>query len=332
MATYDAPPWPEHSLVRVLLLAALGLTLGACSVIGIPDSPLNPLDPKGPFAETDRQPLLAGFLDRRRRVRPGAGSDPGGRVPLPRPQRAQGAAQIHGNTKLEILWTIIPAAILAAIAVPTVRGVFELTECGAGAIQIQIIGHQWWFEYRYPEDDIETANVMVIPAGQEVCASMTSDDVLHNFWIPALNGKRYLVPGQTTFLRLQADEPGKYWGHCAEFCGLSHSLMRARVRAVTEAEFADWLAAQQTAAATPAGRDRLPPGWTFSSTWLHPVPQHRRNQRDRTVRIQRARPDPFHGPGRLRRRLPRSTRPRTSRPGWPTRPSRSPAATCPTSP
>jgi cytochrome c oxidase subunit II len=91
----------------------------------------------------------------------------------------------------------------------------------------------------------------VIPAGQEVCAVMTSDDVLHNFWIPALNGKRYLVPGQTTRLRLQADEPGEYWGHCAEFCGLSHSLMRARVQALEPAEYEAWLAEQQITATAP---------------------------------------------------------------------------------
>ena len=80
---------------------------------------------------------------------------------------------------------------------------------------------------------------------------MTSEDVLHNYWVPALNGKRYLVPGQTTLLRLQADEPGVYWGQCAEFCGLSHSLMKAQVRAVSEAEFADWIAAQQEPAVAP---------------------------------------------------------------------------------
>ena len=73
---------------------------------------------------------------------------------------------------------MIPAAILASIAVPTVRGVFELTECGEGAYPVEIIGHQWWFEYRYPQENIETANVLVIPAGREVCASMTSEDVL----------------------------------------------------------------------------------------------------------------------------------------------------------
>ncbi|HEU5111680.1 MAG TPA: c-type cytochrome, partial [Acidimicrobiia bacterium] len=72
---------------------------------------------------------------------------------------------------------------------------------------------------------------------------------------PALNGKRYLVPGQITLLRLQADEPGTYWGHCAEFCGLSHSLMRARVQAVEPAEYEAWLEEQQTAAATPGEGD-----------------------------------------------------------------------------
>jgi cytochrome c oxidase subunit 2 len=150
---------------------------------------------------------------------------------------------------------VIPALILAGIAVPTTAAVFDLTECGADAIEVQVVGHQWWFEYHYPDAEITTANVMVIPAGQEVCARMTSDDVLHNFWIPALNGKRYLVPGQTTELRLQADEPGEYWGHCAEFCGLSHSLMRARVQALEPADYEAWLAAQQENATLPVEGD-----------------------------------------------------------------------------
>lgn len=235
----------------MLFLVALALTLGACSIIEIPDSPLNALDPKGPFAEridnlfwpvfwvatvifvlVEGAVVLAAvvFRDREGRKEP---------------------RQIHGNTRLEILWTVIPAVILASIAVPTVRGVFDLTECGERAYPVEIIGHQWWFEYRYPEAGIETANVLVIPAGREVCASMTSEDVIHNFWVPALNGKRYLVPGQTTLLRLQADEPGVYWGQCAEFCGLSHSLMRAQVRAVTEDQFKTWLTAQAEPAAQP---------------------------------------------------------------------------------
>lgn len=163
--------------------------------------------------------------------------------------------QLHGSPKLEVLWTVIPALILAGIAVPTVSAVFDLTECSPDALEIEVIGHQWWFEYYYPDADLYTANVMVIPAGEEVCARMTSDDVLHNFWIPSLNGKRYLIPGQSTELRLQADEPGEYWGHCAEFCGLSHSLMRARVQAVSQTQYDQWIETQQQPAVWPAEGD-----------------------------------------------------------------------------
>lgn len=220
------------------------MVLSACSLIGIEDAPMTALDPKGPFSRREDELfwpvfwiatavfilvqgaiLVAVFLYRDR-------------------EGAKEAKQLHGSPKLEVLWTVIPALILAGIAVPTTAAVFDLTECGEGAIEIEVIGHQWWFEYRYPEAGVATANVMVIPAGQEVCANMTSEDVIHNFWVPALNGKRYLIPGQTTQLRLQADEPGEFWGQCAEFCGLSHSLMRARVLALPPAEYEGWLADQ----------------------------------------------------------------------------------------
>jgi cytochrome c oxidase subunit 2 len=222
---------------------------------GSEEQPLTTFDPAGPFAEridnlfwpvfwiavavfflVQGAILVAVFLYRDR-------------------DGSKEAKQLHGSPKLEIAWTIIPALILAGIAVPTTAAVFDLTECAPDAIEVQVTGHQWWFEYHYPDAEITTANVMVIPAGQEVCARMTSDDVLHNFWIPALNGKRYLVPGQTTELRLQADQPGEYWGHCAEFCGLSHSLMRARVQALEPAEYEAWLTAQQAGAALPVEGD-----------------------------------------------------------------------------
>ena len=96
---------------------------------------------------------------------------------------------------------------------------------------------------------------------------MTSDDVLHNFWIPALNGKRYLIPGQTTELRLQADDPGEFWGHCAEFCGLSHSLMRARVQVVTDAEFDAWVAC--TTGAGPLAVPKAKPGFEGAQVFLN---------------------------------------------------------------
>jgi cytochrome c oxidase subunit 2 len=254
----------RQRLVRLGALVAVALLFGACA--GAEDQPLTVFDPAGPFAEridnlfwpvfwiavavfvlVQGAILVAVFLYRDR-----AGS--------------KEAKQLHGSPKLEIAWTIIPALILAGIAVPTTAAVFDLTECAPDAIEVQVTGHQWWFEYHYPDAEITTANVMVIPAGQEVCARMTSDDVLHNFWIPSLNGKRYLVPGQTTELRLQADQPGEYWGHCAEFCGLSHSLMRARVQALDPAEYETWLTAQQAGAALPVEGD---PGYEGYQVYLN---------------------------------------------------------------
>lgn len=253
MPPYDAAPMARsrQRLVRLGAFVAAALLLGACTLAGSEEQPLTTFEPAGPFAEqidnlfwpvfwiavavfvlVQGAIFAAVFLYRDR-------------------EGSKEAKQLHGSPKLEIAWTIIPALILAGIAVPTTAAVFDLTECAPDAIEVQVIGHQWWFEYHYPDAGIDTANVMVIPAGQEVCARMTSDDVLHNFWIPALNGKRYLVPGQTTELRLQADQPGEYWGHCAEFCGLSHSLMRARVQALEPAEYEAWLAAQQANAAAP---------------------------------------------------------------------------------
>jgi cytochrome c oxidase subunit 2 len=256
----------RQRLVRLGALVAVALLLGACSLIGSEDQPLTTFEPAGPFAEqidnlfwpvfwiavavfvlVQGAILVAVFLYRDR-------------------DGSKEAKQLHGSPKLEIAWTVIPALILAGIAVPTTAAVFDLTECGADAIEVQVVGHQWWFEYHYPDAEITTANIMVIPAGQEVCAVMTSDDVLHNFWIPALNGKRYLVPGQTTELRLEADEPGEYWGHCAEFCGLSHSLMRARVQALEPAEYEAWLAAQQEGAALPVEGD---PGYEGYQLYLN---------------------------------------------------------------
>lgn len=153
--------------------------------------------------------------------------------------------QTHGNAKLEVVWTIIPVVILAAISVPSVQKIFEYTDCSADSMDISVVGHQWWFEYQYEDHAITTANVLAIPTGTEICLRMTSEDVIHNYWVPKLNGKRYLVPGQETILLLEADDPGEYWGQCAEFCGLSHALMRARVVAYEPADFDAWVAEQQ---------------------------------------------------------------------------------------
>ena len=115
----------------------------------------------------------------------------------------------------------------------------------ADAQQVKVIGQQWWWEYRYDvdgdgEDDIVTANDLVIPAGEPVNLTITSRDVIHSFWIPALNGKKDAVPGRDHPLTIEADEPGVYRGQCTEFCGLSHAFMRMRVVALSPEDYADW--------------------------------------------------------------------------------------------
>ena len=160
--------------------------------------------------------------------------------------------QIHGNTRLELLWTIIPALILAGVAIPTVKAVVDLTARPSGGLEVKVTGHQWWFEFQYPHQDITTASVLVIPVGTPVDLEMTSADVVHSFWVPRLAGKRDVIPGQTTYLKLQSDEIGEYWGQCAEFCGLGHANMRIRVQVVSQQDFDAWVADQQQPAAEPA--------------------------------------------------------------------------------
>ncbi|MGH3440780.1 MAG: cytochrome c oxidase subunit II [Nitriliruptorales bacterium] len=149
--------------------------------------------------------------------------------------------QVHGNPRLEALWTIIPAVILAAVAVPTVRTLFDLAEQPQDALRVNVIAHQWWWEYRYPDHEgLVTANILHIPAGRTVNLSLESVDVIHSLWVPKLAGKQDVVPGRTNFLKIHADEPGEYLGQCAEYCGLSHANMRTRVIAMPPDEFDAW--------------------------------------------------------------------------------------------
>jgi cytochrome c oxidase subunit II len=168
--------------------------------------------------------------------------------------------QVHGNTRLEIVWTVIPALILAGIAVPTVQGIFsQMNEPDEEFLTIEVYGHRWWFEYYYPDHDIYTANEMVIPVDMPVRLEMTATDparsadegVIHSFWIPRLAGKQDLVPGTVTYLNLQADEAGRYIGQCAEYCGLSHVNMRARVIAMEDGDWQSWIDEQTTPADVP---------------------------------------------------------------------------------
>ncbi|MBK5221706.1 MAG: cytochrome c oxidase subunit II [Acidimicrobiia bacterium] len=165
-------------------------------------------------------------------------------------------AQVHGNNRLEIGWTILPAVILAFVAVFTLVTIFELEERDDDAIAIGVEGQQWWWRFTYDidgdgETDITTASEMVIPAGTQVDLSLTSNDVIHSFWIPRLNGKRDVVPGRSNTLSLESDEPGYFFGQCTEFCGLSHAEMRMRVIALPQDEYDAWVEEQMTDGPTP---------------------------------------------------------------------------------
>jgi cytochrome c oxidase subunit 2 len=157
------------------------------------------------------------------------------------------AKQFHGNSTLEIGWTLIPAVILAFIAVPTIKTIFK-TQAKAipGALQIEVIGHQWWWEFRYPQYGVITANELYLPVGRTANFALTTKDVLHSFWIPQLNGKRDLISNHTNYIWFTPDSAYAWNGFCAEYCGTSHANMRFKVFTVTPSEFEAWVAHQKT--------------------------------------------------------------------------------------
>jgi cytochrome c oxidase subunit 2 len=257
---------------RYLLALPLLLAISACNVGG-KTFPLDTLDPKGPEARTidhlvNPVFMIAGvvfvlvqagilFLAWRFRSR----KDDDGSLP----------PQVHGNTKLELGWTIIPALLLAGVGGASVLTILDLDDRPADAMQVTVVGQQWWWEYRYDvdhdgTDDIITANDLVIPAGEPVALTITSRDVIHSFWIPALNGKRDAVPGRTSPLLLEADHPGVFRGQCTEFCGLSHGYMRMRVVALDEADYAAWQTNQLTLAKAPTDELALEGREVFRTT------------------------------------------------------------------
>ena len=158
---------------------------------------------------------------------------------------------IHGNTSLEIAWTVAPAIILALIAVPTVKTIFKTAALPKDSLQVEVIGHQWWWEFRYPKFGIITANELHIPAGTPVTFTLTSVDVIHSFWVPAFGGKRDVIPGRTNHIWFSADAIGTFPGQCTEFCGASHANMLFKVVSQPQAEFDAWVAEQKAPVPAP---------------------------------------------------------------------------------
>ncbi len=241
-------------LASVALLGALAFGLVACNTGEYPNSTFNPTTDHNTdvlslwnqllfwgtvvFVGTEAVLIYTIFKFRKR---PGVKGEP---------------KQVHGNTVLEIAWTAIPAVILILIAIPTVRTIFKTqAKAAPESLQVEVIGHQWWWEFRYPQYGIVTANELYIPNGRTVNFALTTVDVLHSFWVPQLGGKRDLITNRTNYLWYTPKDslPSSVWnGFCAEYCGTSHANMRFRTYTVTPEEFEKWVAHQQTAAAFPA--------------------------------------------------------------------------------
>jgi cytochrome c oxidase subunit 2 len=257
--------------------AAVGLLflLGACA----PHATQDTLQPKGPYAEKLKDLFVpvfwvavfvfivveGGIVWITIRYRHRKGRD---RIP----------AQIHGNTRLEIGWTIAPALILAGVMVPTIAGIWDLArKPPEEALNVTVQGFQWWWGFEYTDEDmrtnygdraeIRTADVLVIPEDRVVNLSLDGDAggqivkddpadsdfiVIHSFWIPELAGKQDVVPGRTNHILMQADEPGMYEGQCAEFCGLQHGRMLVRVRALSAEDWEAWVVNQKRPGVKPS--------------------------------------------------------------------------------
>lgn len=256
----------EGTVRKRLLWAAVAigplLLLGACA----PNATQDTLQPKGPYAQEVKDLFVpvfwvavlvfvvveGGIVWITIRYRHRKGRD---RIP----------SQIHGNTRLEIGWTIAPALILAGVMVPTVAMIWDLAaKPPDDALNVTVRGLQWWWDFEYADEDmrtnygdraqIRTADVMVIPEDRVVYLSLegageqiVGSDVIHSFWIPELAGKQDVVPGRTNHILMQADEPGTYEGQCAEFCGLQHGRMLVRVRALSAEDWEAWVVNQKRA-------------------------------------------------------------------------------------
>jgi cytochrome c oxidase subunit 2 len=158
-----------------------------------------------------------------------------------RPRTVEGD-QVHGHHRLELIWTVVPVLILVAIATFVFTQLPGISNVPAAAnrIDVQVIGHQYYWQFRYPGGQT-SIGAMHVPAGRVVYLSIDSPDVNHSWWIPQLGGKTDAIPGRTNHTWLQA-EPGNYRGQCAELCGLYHARMLAKVIATDDAGYEQFLA------------------------------------------------------------------------------------------
>lgn len=165
--------------------------------------------------------------------------------------------QIYGNTRLEIIWTVIPILLVIALFIMTVQTVNAIAAPDSlkSDLNLRVVGHQWWWEFDYLDQGFATANELHIPVGTTVQIQLESKDVIHSFWVPQLSGKTDVIPGQHNTMWIKGDQVGEYLGQCAEFCGEEHALMRFKVIVDSQEDFDAWAANQQKAAYEPQTED-----------------------------------------------------------------------------
>jgi cytochrome c oxidase subunit 2 len=164
-------------------------------------------------------------------------------------------AQVYGSTQIELAWTVIPVLIVAVLFLATARVIHAIQDAPkpAAALDVTVIGHQFWWEFRYPRLGIVSANELHIPASDPAHPTPTflkllSADTDHSFWVPELGGKTDLIPNRVNEMWLDPPRPGIYLGQCAQYCGTQHAKMLLRVFVDRPADFAAWVGAQQQTA------------------------------------------------------------------------------------
>ena len=192
------------------------------------------------------------------------------------------AVQFHEHHMLEVVWTIIPALILIAMAVPATKTIFAMKDTSAADMTVKVTGHQWKWEYDYLDKDVrfistmstshdqingkaekgenyllEVDSPMVVPTGKKVRVLLTAQDVIHAWWVPEFGVKQDAIPGFIKEVWFKVDKEGTYRGQCAELCGKDHGFMPIVVEAVSEEKYNEWIASKQEAAKTAdAGADK----------------------------------------------------------------------------
>ncbi len=177
------------------------------------------------------------------------------------------ASRVSHHTALEVAWTVLPVLILVVIAIPSFRLVYFEDRTEAADMTIKVTGHQWFWEYTYPDQggvdfsslvvpedqlqpgqlrNLEVDNRLVLPSGKNIRILTTSADVIHSFFIPSLGVQRYAIPGRTIETWVKIDQPGVYYGQCNQICGTNHSLMPISIQALSEKDFAAWVEQAKT--------------------------------------------------------------------------------------